>query len=106
MSKPTKQQIDESENPDVKAIAEDLEVYSTLDSIATSPGGQLLVQNALKDAVTCVERLCNGYETLTRVEMIGICADMKTKLDMVRSIARAHMNKDDAESALVEALKS
>lgn len=105
MPKPTKREIEESENPDVKAIAADLDAYASLDAVATSPGGQLLIKSHLKDVVSSVERLCNGYAgTLSHIEMIAICADMKSKLDMVQSLGRASMNKDDAEKALEQAL--
>lgn len=81
-------------NPEQEIIANELEKASSLDAVAQSEGGQLLVKALLQDIVGCVDMLGSSYKTLSQQEFIGVCADMKTKLDMARVLVRAKKSVD------------
>ncbi len=82
----------------------DIEKYSALEALAASPAGKILIEGNLKDIVTGVTVLTSNFMTLQHSEFIAISAEMKTKMDMVLSLARAGTNRDDAEKALEEVL--
>lgn len=103
--KPTKKQIEESENPEVQAIAEDLQAYSSVAALSQSPGGKLLIKGFVTDIVTDLDTLANGYAKLTMQDFIALGASMKMKLDTVRVLSRAETNKNYALDAIAEALQ-
>lgn len=91
-------------NPEQEAIANELEKASALDAVAQSEGGQILVKALLQDIVGCVDALGSQYKTLSQEAFISICADMKTKLDIARSLVRAKPNMDALNEELKAAL--
>lgn len=89
---------------DQKSIASDLDVASALEAVALSEGGKIIVSGLLKDVVSAAETLSAKHQTLTLQEFIGICADMKSKLDLIRVISRSKKNKSYLQGLLEEAI--
>jgi hypothetical protein len=87
-----------------KEIKDDLEAVSAISAIADQEGGKKLVRGLVTDIVGCVDTLCSKHKTLTMQEFISVCAEMKTKLDMVRVIKRARKNKKYLEELLADTL--
>lgn len=102
--------IKESDNEDVKVMADDLDKYADLEILANSKGGKIIVDSFTKDIVASIDRLCSQYETLSHTEFIAISASMKEKLDVVRILTRSEENKkfisDEIKKLLEESIQS
>lgn len=98
------EKIKNSQDPNAKLIADDLQTVAAISAIADMEGGKLLVSNLVKDVVGTIETLGVKYKTLTLQEFVGICADMKSKLDLARVIARSKKNKEYLDGELEKIL--
>lgn len=92
-------------NAEQKEIADELDAASALEAVSASTGGKLLSSALVSDVVDLIDALGSKYRTLTHLEFISLCADMKTKLDLMRSLSRAKKNKDYLKEILEEKLK-
>lgn len=92
-------------NEEANRVADELDVLASLDVLADSEGGKILVKNLTKDIVTTVELLAAKFKTATHVELIAYCAAMKEKLDVLRSLTRSKRNKKFKREELEELLK-
>lgn len=100
------EKIKNSKNPNVKIIADELDRVSAISAVADMEGGKMLIKELMSDVVYSVDTLSSKYKTLTLQEFIGLCSDIETKLALVRTLKKAHKNKEiaqaDLESALLE----
>lgn len=96
--------IKNSKNPNVKLIADELDRVAAISAIADMEGGKLLISQLISEIVSSIDTLSTKYRTLTIQEFIGHCADMESKLSLVRTLKKARKNKDIAETDLAEAL--
>ncbi len=94
----------EDYTPEQKEIASDLKVASALDALAISEGGKLLSSGLVTDIVSALDTLCAKYKELTMQEFVGLCADMKSKLDLYRAIKRAPKRRADLQDIFKESL--
>jgi len=99
---PTKLKTPKEEKLDV--INDELKKFSKLEAFYLSDGGKLLFKSLMADAVSCIETLGNKYNTLTPQEFIGLCAEMKTKIDLARVMKKSVKNKKQAQEDLQDAL--
>lgn len=88
----------------VEMITAELDRVSKIEALTLTDGGKLLFNSLMKDIVSNVETLTVKYSSLTQMEFISICAEMKTKLDLARAMNKAPKNKDIAQKDLEEAL--
>jgi hypothetical protein len=88
----------------IDIISEELSKFSKLEALALSEGGQILFKSLMADVSSGIDTLINRYSSLTQLEFISICADIKTKLDLARILKKSEKNKDQAKSDLEEAL--
>lgn len=95
----------EAMNEEQGEIANDLDTASALDAIAISEGGKIITNGLLSDVVSDIETLSIRYKELTMQEFVGVCADLKTKLDLYRAIIRAPKAKSDLKEQLKNALE-
>lgn len=93
------------ENPEIVQVEKDLEQFVSLDSIAQSEGGKLLVDRFSRDILGAMERLSMGYGKFTLQEFMAIGAEVREKLTMVRILTRAHKNREAAKERLEELIK-
>lgn len=91
-------------SPEVVEIEKDLGTYISLETLADSEGGKILVDNLAKDIIGLTESLGIKYKTATHAELMGLCADLESKTTILRLITRAKKNKELAQDALKEAL--
>lgn len=100
--------IKQSENPLVKTMADDRDEAASLEAVALSNGGKVLVKGLTKDIIRGIERVAAMYQQLSHVEFIGLGAEMKSNIDMLRALTRAGKNKqyitDEIERLLGEEL--
>lgn len=83
----------------------ELDNASALEAVAVSKGGVLIIQSLTTDVVTLVEMLAVKYKKATQLELVSMCADLKTKIDVLRSLTRAGKNKQFLIEQLGDALK-
>ena len=91
-------------NPD--EIKKDIKDFGDLESVANTEGGKILIESNLSDAARIMETLANSYSTLSHIQMMAMCAEFKTKFDMVKALTRAELNKNLAVEALKGVLKN
>lgn len=97
--------VTDNPNDAVKAIADDLDKAYALEALSNFEGGKILIKGLISDIVSIVDSLALKYKKLSHVEMIVLCADLKSKMDVMRAITRARKNRDLLEGDLEEALK-
>lgn len=98
--------VKKSKKPEVASIAKDLDTYNALDALVISEGGKILCKNLMTDAVSSIDVLINGYDSFELSKFISLCADIKTKLDMLRILRRAPKNRKYLRESLEEALEN
>lgn len=91
-------------NSQATMIADELEAVSAISAVADSEGGKVLMKGLRSDIIDVVEVLCFKYKELTLQEFTGLCADMKSKLDLLRAIRRSNKKKAFLEEELDQAL--
>lgn len=89
---------------EIQEIKEDLETIQDMVVLGQTKGGKQLVKSLVKDVVSIIDTLCSQHRTLTEKEMIGLCAEMKSKIDVARVIDRAEGNANYLKELLEEAL--
>lgn len=77
-----------------KTTEEQLDAYQSLEALYATDGGRLLVATLLEDVATATERIAFQYKTLTYEEFVTLGAELHTKLNMARSLTRAHKHVD------------
>lgn len=87
-----------------KAIAGDLDVAMAIETAAETPGGQIILEGLIADTLSAVDTLCAKYQTLTMQEFISLCADMKSKLDLAKAMARSKYKSTYLKKLLKESL--
>lgn len=85
-------------------IADDLDNVSSISVIADMDGGKLLIKSLVKDIISSVDTLCAKYGTLTTQEFVGLSADMKSKIDLVRVLKNSKKNKEYLHDLLEQEL--
>ena len=78
---------------------------AALDSVANTQGGKKLVEGFVADIIGHVETLCAKHKTLTHLEFITICIDMKNKYDVVKALRNAKNNRVFLSTELKKLLK-
>lgn len=102
----TKKEILEHPKSAVRDIADDLDKAAALDALASSEGGVILLKSLVSDILSAIDTLTSKYNTLTNQEFVGICADIKTKIDIAKAIKRANANKKFLEDLLEKEIAS
>lgn len=85
---------------EVKLLSDRLKKVSVLSNLYNTEGGKLLVTNLLKDILMDVDTLCIKHRTLTMQEFIGICSDMKSKMDLAQVLAHSKKNELQAREEM------
>ena len=86
-------------------IKKDLAIEGSLEAVAMSEGGQILIKALVKDIISSVDTLSANYSVFTIEKFISLCADIKSKSDMARTLTRSSDNKAYLEELLTEAIK-
>jgi hypothetical protein len=93
-------------NENAMMIAEELDRVSAISAIYDMKGGKILIKSLMTDIVSSIDTLCCKYQTLTNQEFVGLCANIKTKLDLAKTLRKSVDAKkqatEDLENALLE----
>jgi hypothetical protein len=84
----------------IASLYEDLKLVGPIHALSQNEGGKLLVKTLLDNIVSNVTRLSTEHGTLSHIEMISICADIKSARDVVRALSIAETNKKFLEDEL------
>jgi len=88
-----------------KEIKKELDRVKSISVLANSDGGKILVKSFHKDIINDMDKLAYNYASLTHIEMIAICANLRTKLSLLRTFNNSKKNQEIAEKDLEESLK-
>lgn len=89
---------------EVEIISDELDKFSSLEALYLSKGGEMLFKSIMADVCSCVDTLSIRYNSLTHLEFISLCAELKTKLDLARVMKKSTKNKEQATKDLENAL--
>lgn len=91
--------------PDQEDMKRDIGTFADIEVFGESEGGKLLLKGIITDIMSAIESIAAKYPTLTMQEFVSLGADIKTKLDLVRSVTRARKHKEEIQKILEESLK-
>ena len=86
-------------------IKKDLQTVTDLTVIADLEGGKQLIKGLTEDIISSLEGIVAGRDSYTLQQFIASACDIKTRLDIVRSITRSKDNKTFLEKELKDALE-
>lgn len=87
---------------DEEEIKEDLIQAMELETLANSAGGKKLVKALREDILSTLDSLLRKRDTATLQEFISYSCDIKTKLDVIKTLSKAKSNKETLEAMLKE----
>lgn len=89
-----------------KEIKKDVEKYKSLEVLADSDGGKILIETLNKDVINTVDWLASNFTEVNHTELIARCAVLKSSLATLRTLKNSKKNVELAEDALKEALST
>lgn len=93
------------EQTEQNEIQEDVSLYKSLDALAHSDGGKILIDSLGKDVVNSVDNLTAKYKEASHIELISIIAKLQSDLSLLRVLTRAEKNKEQAQEELKKLLE-
>lgn len=104
MKKPTEAEL--LAHPEIQEMMDDLGKAAAIEVAAKSEGGKIVVSGLTDDLLSTIETLAAKYSVLTLEQFTGLCADMKSKIDLLRVFTRAPKNRKGLEELIKETLQS
>lgn len=86
-------------------MKEQKDKYHALKAVFDQDGGKALVASLLLDVTNCVERIANGYKSMTHEEFITVSAELSAKLSLARELTRAEQNEKYIDDQILDALQ-
>lgn len=83
-----------------EATKKELDVYLSLKQVAETDGGKVLLASHMQDVNNIVSQLGSQYETLTHTQMIALCAQLGSLLNIVRALKNAEKNAELLEEEM------
>lgn len=87
-------------------IAKDVDKYAALKDVCNAPGGEILLDALISEAVEVTEEISANYSTFNLTDFQARAARLKVVLGLVRSLQNASDNFEGATEALNDALRS
>lgn len=87
-----------------RELKDDIELAGNLEHVAATKGGKVLIKGLTEDIVAGIDTLAVKHPTLTLQEFVAIGADLKTRIDLLRSLTRAKKSKEALVAMLEEAI--
>lgn len=81
-------------------LEDKLSKFASLQALANQPGGKILLEASLKDAMRSVSKIIRNYRTLTLQEFIAEAASLESKIDMVNILKNSTAKRDLAKDEL------
>jgi hypothetical protein len=88
----------------IKEVEGDLKTYASLQSVANSDGGKLLIKGLKKDVLSAIDLLIGSYKTAPEIELRTACASLRERITLLRALNRAPNLKRYAQKELDELL--
>jgi hypothetical protein len=88
----------------IEELNKDLEEASSLEALAISDGGKILLKNLAVDIISNIEILSEKYPTMTIQEFISLGASTKEKMIVFKAIHNSKKNKTFLKEVLQETL--
>ena len=85
-------------------LIESADSVQDIKAIAQQPGGIELTRLLLKDVAGTVVRLGSGYQNLSHIEMIGLCAQLQERLVLAKLLLNAEDKEKELDQAIADAL--
>ena len=105
LSKLKEEQPEALSNPQIFDLAEQADQLQELKAVYDTEGGKQLVKLLTESAVAEVNRLCAGYRTMTRDEMVTSITTMDAHLSTARLLINAKEGVAIIDAELKEALR-
>lgn len=74
-------------------VKDDIGKYMSLEVLAKSEGGELLLTSLKKDIMASIDYIGSKFSTCTHGELIGVCAKLSERITLFRTISRSSKNK-------------
>ncbi len=94
------------DSTDKKLIKSDLKKYASLEAVARSEGGQILIKSLKSDINSYLGYITGQYRELPEVALRTLCGVLDDRLNTYKILTNAPKNKRGATKALEELLKS
>lgn len=88
-----------------KEIINDLDRLKSINVMSSSEGGQLMIKSIRKEVVNSLDKLAYNYNSLTHIEMLAECANLRARLEMLRLFEASKANQLIAEEDLAQIIK-
>lgn len=86
-------------------IKSDIKKYASLESVARSEGGLILIKSLKSDIVAFLGLLRNQYTELSEANLRATCGILNDRINLYQTLTNAKNNKKGASKALEELLK-
>ena len=81
-------------------VEQDIALYSSLESVASSEGGKHIIKNLKTDINGAISNIVSNYKKAPHIELIGYCAVLSERISLLKTLTRASKNKDLAIETL------
>lgn len=81
-------------------IQKDIKLYSSLEAVERSEGGQILIKGLKKDVASAIDEISLKYRTLPDIELRAAAARLSERINLLRTLTRATKNKKFAVKEL------
>ncbi len=85
-------------------IEKDIDKYGSLEALANTDGGKVLIDSLKDDVVASIEEIMTRYKELSHTEFIALGASLEAKFNVIKSIDRSMENKELAKDYLKQIL--
>lgn len=89
---------------DIQELEEGIKDYMDLEVLANTNGGKTLIKALRADIVTAISQMAENRQDYTLQQFVSSACDIKSKLDIVKSLTRAASNREELEKMLEEKL--
>ncbi len=90
-----------AEDSGIKALTDDIDTYESIEIVADSEGGKIILDSLKRDVMAAILSL-SQFKKATHTELIALCATVTERLNMYKMMTNAKKNKTDALKALSE----
>jgi hypothetical protein len=87
-----------------KVLRAELKTYASLEAIANSDGGKVLIKGLKKDTVSAIDVLISQFRTAPEIELRAACASLRERITLLRAFTRASKNRKFTQGELDELL--
>lgn len=85
-------------------IRNDIGTYASIESVANSNGGTLIIKGLKKDVIGSIDVLISSFKTAPDIELRAACASLRERITLLRAFTRASKQKKYAQKELDELL--